>query len=319
MREVVPERVAEARDESVYERLERRVNPHPFAPDDPRRLDERCEEVFQILATSLAQRLQSLPPGLRKVVIGISGGRDSTLALLVAVRAFDHLGLSRKDITGVTMPGFGTSEKTKSIARSLVTSLGGTLREVEITGISTSVFEAIGHDPDDEDTTFENVQAWTRKFIEFSVASDISGIDLGTSDLSELALGWTTYGGDHMSHYGVNAGVPKTLVSQVIRWSADTVFASEPEVADTLAAVLGLPISPELRRLSSEGTIVQLSEEMVGPYELADFFLYYFTRFGYRPQRIARMALQAFEGRYTLAEIKSWLTTFIQRFFACQF
>src|SRR5438477_291137 len=204
-------------------------------------------------------------------------------------------------------------------AGALVRALGATLREMDITQIAGRVFEAVGHDPRQEDHTFENVQAWTRKFLLFALTSREGAIDLGTGDLSEQALGWATYGGDHMSHYGINAGVPKTLVSELIRWAAEVIFKAEPEVARVLRAVLATPISPELLRLGPGGEIAQRSEELIGPYELHDFFLYYFLRFGFGPRRIARMALDAFAGRYTVAEIRRWLLVFLERFFANQF
>jgi NAD+ synthase (glutamine-hydrolysing) len=193
------------------------------------------------------------------------------------------------------------------------------LREIGISELASSVFEALGHDPAVEDVTFENVQAWMRKVLLFSTASQVRGIDLGTGDLSELALGFATYGGDHMSHYGANAGVPKTLISELIRWAADTVFASERAVADVLHAVLALPISPELLRPTPEGDIAQRSEDVVGPYELHDFFLYHLLRFGFGPRRIARLALHAFDGRHPLATIRHWLLVFLRRFFQSQF
>src|SRR5262249_39625777 len=197
--------------------------------------------------------------------------------------------------------------------------LGATFREADVKPLAGDVFTAIGHDPEVEDVTFENVQAWSRKFVLFSIASQMRGIDLGTGDLSELALGFATYGGDHMSHYAINAGVPKTLVSELIRWAAETVFAKEPAVASTLRDVLATPISPELLRPRADGSIAQDTEALVGPYELHDFFLYHFLRFGFGPRRIARMALHAFDGRYGLPEIRRWLLVFLRRFFATQF
>jgi NAD+ synthase (glutamine-hydrolysing) len=318
-RTVALEPVEERRPAAVYHEFRRTIVPLPFVPADPARRDTRCREIFLIKATSLARRLLALPEDGRRVVIGISGGQDSTEALLVAAHAMDLLGLPRAGIFGVTMPGFGTSRGTYENACALVRAVGATLREIDITQIAGQMFEAIGHDPEREDHTFENVQAWSRKMLLFAVASREHAIDLGTGDLSELALGWATYGGDHMSHYGINAGVPKTLVSELIRWAAEVIFKDEPAVAKVLRAVLATPISPELRRLGPEGEIVQRSEELVGPYELHDFFLYHFLRFGFGPRRIARMALHAFAGRYKLAEIKRWLVVFLERFFANQF
>jgi NAD+ synthase (glutamine-hydrolysing) len=309
----------DARDATVFRTLRRRIEAKPFVPADPSKRDLRCREIFLIKSTALARRLLALPEDARRVVIGVSGGQDSTEALLVAVHAMDLLGLPRTRVLGMTMPGFGTSRQTYENACALVRALGATLREIEITRIANQVFSAIGHDPTREDLTFENVQAWTRKLLLFALAGQERGIDLGTGDLSEIALGFATYGGDHMSHYGVNAGVPKTLISYLIQWAADEIFAREPEVARVLRGVLATPISPELRRLGEGGTITQRSEELVGPYELHDFFLYYLLRFGLGPRRIARMALHAFDGRYPLAEIRRWLLVFLQRFFANQF
>src|SRR5262245_4051300 len=307
------------RDGAVFRHFRRRIEPLPFVPADPAQRDLRCRETFLIKATALARRLLALPAEQRRVVIGISGGQDSAEALLVAEHAMDLVGLPRANVIGITMPGFGTSRRTYENACALVRALGATFREVDITRIADQIFAAIGHDPRTEDLTFENVQAWTRKFLLFALASRERGIDLGTGDLSELALGWATYGGDHMSHYGVNAGVPKTLVSYLIRWAADVIFKDEPEVAAVLLKILETPISPELLRLGAAGDIAQKSEEVVGPYELHDFFLYYFLRFGFGPRRIARMALAAFDGRYDVGEIRRWLLVFLQRFFANQF
>src|SRR5437899_942992 len=318
-RTVVAEPSEERRSAAVYRELHRTIAPLPFVPADPAKRDARCREIFLIKATSLARRLLALPEDGRRVAIGVSGGQDSTEALLVAAHALDLLGLPRTHIFGVTMPGFGTSRGTYENACALVRALGATLREMDITQIAGRVFEAIGHDPGREDRTFENVQAWTRKFLLFALTSREGAIDLGTGDLSEQALGWATYGGDHMSHYGINAGVPKTLVSELIRWPAEVIFTDEPEVARVLRAVLATPISPELLRLGPGGEIAQRSEELIGPYELHDFFLYHFLRFGFGPRRIARMALHAFEGRYPLADIRRWLLVFLHRFFANQF
>ena len=310
---------ADAREAGVYHRFLRRIEPHPFVPADPAKRDVRCRETFLITATSLARRLEALPEETRRVLLGVSGGQDSALALLVAVHAMDLLGLPRSRIIGVTLPGFGTSKRTYEHACALVRALGATLREVDIRPLAGEMFASIGHDPAVEDVTFENVQAWARKFLLFSLASQERGIDLGTGDLTELALGFSTYGGDHMSHYGVNAGVPKTLVSELIRWAAEQIFKDEPEVAAVLQGILDTPISPELLRLGRGGEIAQRAEEIVGPYELHDFFLYYFLRFGFGPRRIARMAVHAFEGRHALATIRRWLDVFLERFFANQF
>jgi NAD+ synthase (glutamine-hydrolysing) len=319
LRRVVLEPGGDARDPAVFRTLRRRIEPLPFVPADPAKRDVRCRETFLIKATALARRVEALPADARRLVIGVSGGQDSTEALLVAVHATDLLGLPRSHVIGVTMPGFGTSKRTYENACALVRAVGATLREIDITRIADQIFAAIGHDPQTEDVTFENVQAWTRKILLFATASRDRGIDLGTGDLSELALGWATYGGDHMSHYGVNAGVPKTLVSELIRWASERIFAHEPDVARVLRDILDTPISPELLRLGAAGDIVQKSEDLVGPYELHDFFLYYFLRFGFGPRRIARMAVHAFADRHPLADVKKWLQVFLRRFFANQF
>ncbi len=307
------------RPDEIYQSFCRSVDPHPFVPSDPARRDERCHEVFNIQATSLARRLTSLPESMRRVVVGVSGGQDSTQALLVAARAFDLLALPRERILGVTMPGLGTTERTLANARSLIGALGATLFELPISRVSEDVFEIIDHPSSLEDLTFENVQAWVRKFLLFAMASRHRGIDIGTGDLSELALGWCTYGGDHISHYGVNSGVPKTLITYLIRWCADTVFADEKSLREVLSDVLDTPISPELRRPGAAGEIVQRSEDVVGPYELHDFFLYHLLRFGSDPVRVARMCAHAFDGRYEIGEIRMWLLVFLERFFSSQF
>jgi NAD+ synthase (glutamine-hydrolysing) len=309
----------ETRPVTVYHALLRRPEPHPFVPADPAKRDVRCREVFMIQATSLARRLTALPPEARRVVVGVSGGQDSTHALLVAAHAVDLLGLERPNIIALTMPGFGTTERTRGNARRLIAAIKATTRELPVTQLCEAVLQAVGHPPEVEDATFENVQAWLRKVLLFTTASQEKGIDIGTGDLSEIALGFATYGGDHMSHYGVNAGVPKTLISYLIAWAADTIFRNEPEVQQVLHDILQTPISPELLRPSARGEIVQRTEEIVGPYELHDFFLYHFLRFGSGPRRIARLCLHSFGTKYTLAQIRQWLRVFISRFFLNQF
>ncbi|MCC6764753.1 MAG: NAD(+) synthase [Deltaproteobacteria bacterium] len=316
-RTVAAEPVHDARAAAPFRRLRRDVAPRPFVPSDPAARDARCRDVFDMLCTSLARRLRALPAD-RRIVLGVSGGQDSTLALLAAVRTMDLLRRPRADVIGVMLPGFGTSARTHGNARALITALDATPREIDIRTIASSMFDAVGHDPGIHDVTYENVQAWTRKFLLFTLASEESAIDLGTSDLSELALGWSTYGGDHMSHYAINAGVPKTLVSELIRWAGDTVFADDPQTTALLRDVLATPISPELLPPAGE-EITQHTELVVGPYELHDFFLYYFLRFGFAPRRVARLALHAFDGRFTLAEIRRWLLVFLTRVFANQF
>lgn len=309
----------ESRNDELYIRVLRDIDPHPFVPSDMARRDERCHEVFSIQATSLARRLDALPEESRRVVVGISGGQDSTHALLVAARAVDLLGLERNRILAVTMPGLGTTERTLRNARALAEAIRGQFYELPVSRISEDIFQVIEHPSSLEDATFENVQAWVRKFLLLAVASRHRGIDIGTGDLSELALGWCTYGGDHISHYGVNAGVPKTLITYLIRWAAETVFAGEVALQAVLRDILDTPISPELKRPDAQGGISQRSEDLVGPYELHDFFLYHLSRFGTDPRRVARMALQAFAGRYDIGVIRRWLIVFLERFFANQF
>ncbi len=310
---------AENRPRAVYHELRRSIDAHPFVPADPAQRDVRCREVFLIQATSLARRLMALPDEARRLILGVSGGQDSTHALLVAAHALDLLELPRDRIIAVTMPGLGTTERTRRNATRLIAAIKAIHREVSISALSESVFAAIGHPSELEDLTFENVQAWLRKLLLFATASKHKGIDVGTGDLSEIALGWCTYGGDHLSHYAVNAGVPKTLISYLIAWVADVIFAHEPKVQGVLRDILETPISPELLRPSAAGEIAQRSEEIVGPYELHDFFLYHFLRFGSGPQRIARLCSHAFGAKYDLGDIRRWLLVFLRRFFASQF
>jgi len=296
--------------------LTRKVNPMPFVPQGPE-LDERCEEIFAIQTEGLARRLQHI--GTKTAVIGISGGLDSTLALLVTVRAFDLLGLDRRGVVGITMPGFGTSDRTYNNACDLMHELGITSQEISIAKSVLQHFEDIGHDPAVMDITYENSQARERTQILMDVANQLGGIVIGTGDLSELALGWCTYNGDHMSMYGVNTGVPKTLVKHLVRWVAMHNEGGESSEAQTLLDIVDTPISPELIPTNDEGEIQQKTEDLVGPYELHDFFLYYVLRWGFRPSKIFILAHHAFEGRYRDDEIKHWLQSFYRRFFAQQF
>ncbi len=309
----------EQRPRALWQRSARRVDPHPFVPSDPAERDLRCREVFLIQATSLARRLRAMPAERQRLIIGVSGGQDSTQALLVAAHALDLLGLERTRLLAVTMPGLGTTERTRHNALRLAEALGASRLELPITALSEAVYAAIGHPPEREDVTFENVQAWLRKLLLFATASQRGGIDVGTGDLSEIALGWCTYGGDHLAHYGVNAGVPKTLITYLITWAAEAIFSSDAAVQAVLRDVLATPISPELLRPGRGGEIVQRSEEAVGPYELHDFFLYHVLRFGSGPRRVARLALLAFADRYGLDTIRRWLIVFVQRFFVSQF
>jgi len=294
--------------------LERPVSPHPFIPvgDD---MAESCEEILSIQVAGLAKRLYHI--GATHAVIGISGGLDSTLALLVTVRAFDLLSLDRQGIVAITMPGFGTTDRTHANALTLMQQLGVDSREISIAAAVRQHFADIGHDARVHDATYENAQARERTQILMDVANQVGGIVVGTGDLSELALGWATYNGDHMSMYGVNAGVPKTLIRHLVAHLADTeAFA---KVRQTLLDVIDTPISPELTPADEKGNIKQKTEDLVGPYELHDFFIYYTLRFGFRPQKIFMLACKAFEGSYDNDTIKHWLRTFCRRFFSQQF
>lgn len=310
--ETVTASLAARRDDGT---LYRRVNPLPFVPADTDGLDERCDEIINIQATALCRRLDFTH--CRSLTVGISGGLDSTLALLVAVRAFDRLGLDRKGIIGVTMPGFGTTDRTHDNAVALMESLGVTMREISIVAAVNQHFADIGHDPANHDVTYENSQARERTQLLMDIANQTGGMVLGTGDLSELALGWATYNGDHMSMYGVNAGVPKTLVRHLTAYFAKT--SDDSRVRDILLDIVDTPISPELIPAAADGTIKQKTEDLVGPYELHDFFLYYMLRYGFTPRRVFFLARKAFAGKYADDVIKHWMKTFYRRFFNQQF
>lgn len=314
-----------------HKRLMRTIDPHPFVPWDDSEIDDRCEEIINIQVAGLAQRLKAT--GCRCLVVGISGGLDSTLALLVATRAFDRLGLDRKGIIGITMPGFGTTGRTHSNALTLMEALGVSFREIPIGPAVEQHFKDIGHDPQLHDVTYENCQARERTQILMDVANQTGGMVLGTGDLSELALGWATYNGDHMSMYGVNSSIPKTLVKYLVRWFAFR--AENQDMAEALVDIIDTPVSPELLPPDKEGKIAQKTEDLVGPYELHDFFLYQMLRYGFTPSRIFDMACEAFwnqhirkvyqgkggmeVGKYDPYQILHWLRTFYRRFFAQQF
>ena len=294
--------------------LTRPVNAHPFIPAEEE-MSDSCEEILNIQTSGLAKRL--IHTNCQHVVLGISGGLDSTLALLVCVRTFDKLGFDRKGIIGVTMPGFGTTDRTHDNAASLMQSLGISQMEISIAAAVTQHFADIAHDANIHDATYENSQARERTQILMDLANKCNALVVGTGDLSELALGWATYNGDHMSMYGVNGGVPKTLIQYLVHYNAQLPqFAA---VHDTLLDIVDTPISPELTPADEEGNIKQKTEDLVGPYELHDFFLYYMLRFGFRPAKIFMLAERAFEGTYDDATIKKWLTTFCRRFFSQQF
>ena len=294
--------------------LTRRIDPHPFTPSG-NALAERCEEIFQIQVSGLAKRL--VHTHAQTAVVGISGGLDSTLALLVTAMTFDALQIPRDRIIGITMPGFGTTGRTYNNAVSLIRSLGVTLREISIKEACVQHFKDINHDMDNHDVTYENSQARERTQILMDVANQANGLVIGTGDLSELALGWATYNGDHMSMYGVNGSIPKTLVKYLVEWVANHKVDEQSKA--TLLDIVDTPISPELIPADEQGNIRQKTEDLVGPYELHDFFLYHFLRFGASPAKIYFLAQKAFAGSYDTATIHHWLRTFFRRFFQQQF
>ena len=294
--------------------LNRYVDPRPFVPASDRDRRKRCEEILSIQAMGLKKRLAHTH--CKNAVVGISGGLDSTLALLVTARAFDMLGLDRKEIKAVTMPCFGTTDRTYNNACQLVHELGAELLEVNIREAVSLHFRDIGQDPEKHDVTYENGQARERTQVLMDLANQCGGLVIGTGDLSELALGWATYNGDHMSMYGVNASVPKTLVRHLVRYYADT--CEDRELSKTLLDILDTPVSPELIP-PKEGEISQKTEDLVGPYELHDFFLYHMMRFGCPPAKIYRLANMAFDGEYSPETILKWLKNFYHRFFTQQF
>jgi NAD+ synthase (glutamine-hydrolysing) len=297
-------------------RLVREVDPDPFVPSDPTTLDENCREVFSIQTAGLARRLEYV--GARRVVLGISGGLDSTLALLVCVGTFDLLDLDRGGVLAVTMPAFGTSEHTRRNAHRLAEAAGVELREIDIRGACERHIHDIGLDPEDrESLTFQNLQARERTQVLMDLANKEGGIVVGTGDMSELALGFATFAGDHIAMYNVNAGVPKTLVRRLVRWVAD--HHGRERERDVLNEVLETPVSPELVPPGKDGTIAQRTEEMIGPYELADFFLFALLRLGAGPGKVLFLARHAFAGRYDEPTLRRWLAVFIDRFFRNQF
>ena len=300
--------------------MNRIVDPHPFIPKTED-MQASCEEIFNIQVMGLAKRL--VHTHCQRVIVGISGGLDSTLALLVCVKTFDKLGFDRKGIVGVTMPGFGTTDRTHTNAVSLMQSLGVTLREVNISAAVMQHFADIGHDAQVHDVTYENSQARERTQILMDLSNQLGGLVIGTGDLSELALGWATYNGDHMSMYGVNASIPKTLIRHLVNYVAQS--GVDEESRKTLLDIIDTPISPELIPADEEGNIKQTTDDPLGPYALHDFFLYYMLRFGFSPSKIFFLALRAFDGSHAEAPayerqtIKKWLSTFCRRFFAQQF
>lgn len=309
-----PYRVVRFRMEQTLTKLERSFDSMPFVPSDECERTRRCEEILSIQSYGLKKRLEHT--GAKTVVIGISGGLDSTLALLVSVRTFELLGLDRKGIIAVTMPCFGTTDRTYENACRLADTLETTLTEVDIRESVTRHFQDIGQDLDRHDVTYENGQARERTQVLMDIANKEAGLVIGTGDMSELALGWATYNGDHMSMYGVNAGVPKTLVRHLVRYYADT--CENEKLCAVLTDVLDTPVSPELLP-PVEGVISQKTEDLVGPYELHDFFLYYMLRCGFAPDKVYRIAVGAFRDSYDEKTILKWLKIFYKRFFASQF
>lgn len=295
-------------------RLTRKIEAMPFVPSDLKDRENRCEEILTIQAMGLKKRMQHAH--CKSAVVGISGGLDSTLALLVTAKAFDMLGLERSNIESVTMPCFGTTDRTYHNACTLTKMLGATLKEVVIKDAVRTHFRDIGHDENVHDVTYENAQARERTQVLMDIANMTGGMVIGTGDMSELALGWATYNGDHMSMYGVNGSVPKTLVRHLVKYYADSCV--DKDLQAVLMDILDTPVSPELLP-PKDGEIAQKTEDLVGPYELHDFYLYYILRFGYTPSKIYRLAKYAFVGSYDDATILKWLKTFYRRFFAQQF
>lgn len=302
-------------NEKSIDTIERKIFQNPFVPQDKSKQSEVCSEIFSIQTAALAKRL--LHTNLKSVTIGISGGLDSTLALLVCVKTFDKLKIDKKGIIAVTMPGFGTTGRTKSNAEKLAEKLGITLRTIPILKSTEQHFKDISHNPDIRDIVFENAQARRRTHILMDIANQTAGIVVGTGDMSELALGWCTYAGDQISMYGVNSGIPKTLVRYIVEWAAETDFRGM--ASKILLDICATPISPELLPPDENGEIAQETEKSIGPYILHDFFLYYFLRCGYSPAKILIFANQAFSGVYSAEEISKWLKVFINRFFNQQF
>ncbi len=301
-------------------RLDRRLKKLPFVPREESQLHSRCEDIINIQTEGLMRRLEFTH--IKTLVVGVSGGLDSTLALLVATRAFDRLGLDRKGIYGITMPGFGTTDRTYNNALDLMHALGISVKEISIAAAVTQHFKDIEQDMNKHDVTYENGQARERTQILMDFANKLGGLVLGTGDLSELALGWATYNGDHMSMYNVNCSIPKTLAKHLVMWFATQSSTSNPQgliVHETLLDVLHTPISPELTPADEHGNIKQKTEDLVGPYELHDFFLYHMMRHGYSPRKLYMLATLAFEGDYDRPTIKKWLTKFMWRFFGQQF
>ena len=288
--------------------INNKISPTPFVPLSVEDIHSRCKEISAMQSIGLAKRIKHT--NCNNAIIGLSGGLDSTLALIVTVNAFKHLNLNPKDIIAVTMPCFGTTDRTYSNACKLAEQYGATLKEINIRNSVIQHFSDIGHDINNHDVTYENSQARERTQILMDIANQNNGLVIGTGDLSELALGWSTYNGDHMSMYAVNASIPKTLVRYLVKYEAD---CSENELKNTLYDILDTPVSPELLPPDENGIISQKTEDLVGPYELHDFFLYYMVRFGFSPEKIFRIALLAFKGQYDENTILKWEKIFYKR------
>lgn len=298
-----------------YKTWDRYVDKHPFVPKDKETMEKRCEEILNIQTAGLSKRFEHT--GLNKAIIGISGGLDSTLALIIIIKTFDLLNIDRKNISAVTMPGFGTTDRTYYNAVNLCKMLNTSLKEINIVDACLLHFKDIGHDPSKLDVTYENVQARERTQILMDMANKENGLLIGTGDLSELAMGWCTYNGDHMSMYAVNTSVPKTLVRHLVRYAA--LKEKDKKVSDILMDILDTPVSPELLPMDKNGEIKQKTEDIIGPYELHDFFLYYFARWGYSKDKILFLAQKAFRDEYSIDELNKWMNHFIKRFFTQQF
>lgn len=300
---------------SSYGDFDRYIDPLPFVPSNENEREERCKEIFSIQCNALAKRLSHTH--IDKAVIGISGGLDSTLALLVVIKTFDLLNIPRENIMTITLPGFGTTDRTYNNAVNLCKEFGCSFREINIVGAALKHFEDIGHDPSIHDVTYENVQARERTQILMDISNKIGGLTIGTGDLSELALGWATFNGDHMSMYSVNCSIPKTLVRYLVNYVAD--HEVSPEISNILKDILDTPVSPELLPKDNDGNIAQKTEDIVGPYELHDFFLYHFIKEGASYNKLLFLAKVAFKDIYDDETIEKWLTKFIKRFFTQQF
>ncbi|MBP5418022.1 MAG: NAD(+) synthase [Clostridiales bacterium] len=297
--------------------LIRKVGKNPFAPEDKEEITRRCEQILTIQAMGLVTRMTHI--NSKKVILGLSGGLDSTLAFLVCARAFDIMGLPKSDIHAITMPCFGTTSRTKNNSIELAKAYGAKIDEISIKDSVLSHFKDIGHDPENHNVAYENAQARERTQLLMDLGNDEGSLVVGTGDLSELALGWATYNGDHMSMYAVNGSVPKTLIRHIVAYEADRVNDTQPQLASVLRDILATPVSPELLPPTADGTISQKTEDLVGPYELHDFFLYYFVRLGFAPSKIYRLAKVAFAGEYDDATIYKWEENFLRRFISQQF